>query len=94
MAVHTDYKPDEGHAHTTRISVRVGTIYNHLQEVEVVELQEPGTGWSSEDPLKLVRTFLLQVAVTQTTSRAATRDTHLRQVRVFSPVVTRTVSSA
>ena len=45
-------------------------------------------------PLKLVRTFLLQVAVTQTTSRAATRDTHLRQVKVFSPVVTRTVSSA
>ena len=51
-------------------------------------------GGAVKIPLKLVRTFLLQVAVTQTTSRAATRDTHLRQVRVFSPVVTRTGSSA
>ena len=74
---------------------RVGTNFNDLQEIEVVELQEP-TGWV-EIPLKhindkLVRTFLLQIAVIQNHQQG--RDTHLRQVKVFSPVVTRTVSSA
>ena len=94
MAVYTDFKLDESYT-PTRISIRVGTNFNDLQEIEVVELQEP-TGWV-EIPLKhindkLVRTFLLQIAVIQNHQQG--RDTHLRQVKVFSPVVTRTVSSA
>ena len=94
VAVYTDYKLDESYT-PTRISIRVGTNFNDLQEIEVVELQEP-TGWV-EIPLKdmnekLVRTFLLQVAVIQNHQQG--RDTHLRQVKVFSPVVTRSVSSA
>ena len=94
MAVYTDYKLDESYT-PTRISIRVGTNFNDLQEIEVVELQEP-TGWV-EIPLKdmnekLVRTFLLQIAVIQNHQQG--RDTHLRQVKVFSPVVTKTVTSA
>ena len=93
VAVYTDYKLDESYT-PTRISIRVGTNFNDLQEIEVVELQEP-TGWV-EIPLKdmnekLVRTFLLQVAVIQNHQQG--RDTHLRQVKVFSPVVTKTVTS-
>jgi len=94
VAVYTDYKLDESYT-PTRISIRVGTNFNDLQEIEVVELQEP-TGWV-EIPLKdmnekLVRTFLLQIAVIQNHQQG--RDTHLRQVKVFSPVVTKTVTSA
>ena len=79
----------------TRISIRVGTNFNDLQEIEVVDLQEP-SGWVAI-PLKdinekLVRTFLLQVAVIQNHQQG--RDTHLRQVKVFSPVVSKTVTTA
>jgi len=93
VAVFTDYKLDESYT-PTRISIRVGTNFNDLQEIEVVELQEP-TGWV-EIPLKdmnerLVRTFLLQIAVIQNHQQG--RDTHLRQVKIFSPVVTKSVSS-
>ena len=61
-----------------------------------VELQEP-IGWV-EIPLEhinaeLVRTFLKQIAVTQSHMQQG-RDAHLRQVKVVSPVVTRNVSPA
>ena len=40
----------------------------------------------------LVRTFLLQIAVIQNHQQG--RDTHLRQVKVHSPVTNKIVSSA
>ena len=94
MAVYTDFKLDESYT-PTRISIRVGTNFNDLQEIEVVELQEP-SGWV-EIPLKdmnekLVRTFLLQIAITHNHQQG--RDTHLRQVRVYSPVDTKTVTTS
>merc|ERR1712058_225539 len=94
VAVFTDYKLDETWA-PTRISIRMGTNFNDLQEIEVVELQEP-TGWV-EIPLKdmherLVRTFLLQIAVIQNHQQG--RDTHLRQVKVHSPVTNKVVTTA
>jgi len=94
VALYTDYKLDESYT-PTRVSVRGGTNFNDLQEMEVVDLSEP-TGWV-HIPLKdmnerLVRTFLLQIAVIQNHQQG--RDTHLRQVKVFSPVCTRTVTTA
>merc|ERR1719291_1172375 len=79
----------------TRVSVRGGTNFNDLQEIEVVDLTEP-TGWIII-PLKdlnerLVRTFLLQIAVIQNHQQG--RDTHPRQVKVHSPVTNKIVSSA
>ena len=73
----------------------MGTNFNDLQEIEVVELQEP-TGWV-EIPLKhindkLVRTFLLQIAVIQNHQQG--RDTHLRQIRIHSPVEEKLVTTA
>ena len=41
---------------------------------------------------RLVRTFLLQIAVIQNHQQG--RDTHLRQVKVHSPVTNKIVSSA
>ena len=38
VAVFTDFKLDESYT-PTRISIRVGTNFNDLQEIEVVELQ-------------------------------------------------------
>ena len=94
VAVYTDYKLDESYT-PTRVSIRVGTNFNDLQEIEVVDLQEP-SGWVviplKDMNEKLVRTFLLQVAVIQNHQQG--RDTHLRQVKVFSPVVAKTVSTA
>ena len=43
VAVYTDYKLDESYT-PTRVSIRVGTNFNDLQEIEVVDLQEP-SGW-------------------------------------------------
>ena len=109
VAIYTDYKLDESYT-PTRVSVRGGTNFNDLQEIEVVDLTEP-TGWIVI-PLKvrqegffnrnyiilqdlnerLVRTFLLQIAVIQNHQQG--RDTHLRQVKVHSPVTNKIVSSA
>ena len=94
VAIYTDYKLDESYT-PTRISVRGGTNFNDLQEIEVVELQEP-SGWIVI-PLKdlnerLVRTFMLQIAVLQNHQQG--RDTHLRQIKVHSPVEHKVVSTA
>jgi len=94
VAIYTDYKLDESYT-PTRVSVRGGTNFNDLQEIEVVDMTEP-TGWIVI-PLKdmnerLVRTFLLQIAVIQNHQQG--RDTHLRQVKVHSPVTNKVVSSA
>merc|ERR550517_1095896 len=43
VAIYTDYKLDESYT-PTRISVRGGTNFNDLQEIEVVDLNEPA-GW-------------------------------------------------
>ena len=43
VAIYTDYKLDESYT-PTRVSVRGGTNFNDLQEIEVVDMTEP-TGW-------------------------------------------------
>lgn len=77
-----------------RISVRVGSSFHDLQELEAVDLNEP-TGWvhiatrdSAGNP---VRTFFVQIAVLSNHQNG--RDTHLRQIKVHSPVQQANVSS-
>ena len=94
VSIYTDYKLDESYT-PTRISVRVGTNFNDLQEIEVKDLQEP-SGWIVI-PLrdlneKLVRTFMVQIAVIQNHQQG--RDTHMRQIKVHSPVENKIVSAA
>ena len=43
VAIYTDYKLDESYT-PTRVSVRGGTNFNDIQEIEVMDMTEP-TGW-------------------------------------------------
>lgn len=86
ICIYIDYRLDESYT-PGRISVRAGTHFNDLQEVEVVELNEP-YGWVrimtkdiNEFPLK---TYMIQIAVI--TNHQNGRDTHMRQIKVHSPV--------
>lgn len=42
--IYTDYKLDESYT-PSRISIRVGTHFNDIQEIEVVPLVEPSGKW-------------------------------------------------
>ena len=66
-----------------------------FQEIEVVDLKEP-SGWV-QIPLKdlndrLVRSFMVQIAVISNHQQG--RDTHLRQIKIYSPVVNQPVTTA
>ncbi|GLV35615.1 Anaphase Promoting Complex subunit 10, partial [Carabus blaptoides fortunei] len=62
--IYTDYKLDESYT-PNRISIRAGTHFNDLQEVEVIMLNEP-TGWVhipiKDIREKPVRMFMIQIA--------------------------------
>lgn len=86
--IYTDYKLDESYT-PSRISIRSGTHFNDLQEVEIVDLVEPH-GWivvpvrdvRVEDTP--IRTFMLQIAVIANHQNG--RDTHMRQIKILSPI--------
>jgi anaphase-promoting complex subunit 10 len=88
------FRLDESYT-PSKVSVRCGTNFNDLQEIEVIELKEP-SGWV-KIPLKdlndrLVRSFMVQIAVISNHQQG--RDTHLRQIKVYSPVVNQPVTTA
>ena len=79
--------------HHCRISIRCGTHFNDLQEIEVVDLHEP-SGWLLI-PLKdiqerPIRTYMVQIAVLSNHQNG--RDTHMRQIKIHSPVVNTVVA--
>ncbi|XP_012279713.1 anaphase-promoting complex subunit 10 [Orussus abietinus] len=85
ICIYTDFKLDESYT-PSRISVRAGTNFNDLQEVEVMDLNEP-SGWVicpikdiSDRP---IRTFMIQIAVVSNHQNG--RDTHIRQIKIHSP---------
>ena len=70
-------------------------LLDRLQEIEVIELNEPA-GWVAI-PLKdlndrLVRTFMVQIAVIANHQQG--RDTHLRQIKIHSPMEEKAVTTA
>ena len=78
-----------------RFSIRAGNNFNDLGEIEQVELSEP-SGWVMI-PLKdinsqPIRTFMLQIAVLSNHQNG--RDTHMRQIKVHSPVQDISVTEA
>jgi len=94
VAIYTDFRHDESYT-PSKVSVRCGTNFNDLQEIEVVDLKEP-SGWV-QIPLKdlndrLVRSFMVQIAVISNHQQG--RDTHLRQIKIYSPVVNQPVTTA
>nr|XP_039251040.1 anaphase-promoting complex subunit 10-like [Styela clava]XP_039251041.1 anaphase-promoting complex subunit 10-like [Styela clava] len=85
VAIYTDYKSDESYT-PSRVSFRVGNHYHDLREIEQIYMQEP-CGWvvvKLQDKIhqKPIRAFILQVAILQNHQNG--RDTHLRQIKVFS----------
>jgi len=86
VCVYTDFKLDESYT-PSKISIRCGTHFNDLQEVEVVEFNEP-SGWVQiflkDIRDRPIRTFMIQLAVQSNHQNG--RDTHLRQIRIHSPV--------
>ncbi|XP_044738560.1 anaphase-promoting complex subunit 10 [Chrysoperla carnea] len=90
--IYTDYKLDESYT-PNRISIRAGTNFNDLQEIDVIVLNEP-TGWV-QMPIKdirekPIRTFMIQIAVISNHQNG--RDTHMRQIKVHSPTQGRGVA--
>ncbi|XP_069129656.1 anaphase-promoting complex subunit 10-like [Argopecten irradians] len=86
ICIYTDYKADESYT-PNRISIRAGSHFNDLLEIEQIELSEP-VGWVSI-PMKQVnnkpiRTFMVQIAVLSNHQNG--RDTHLRRIKIRSPV--------
>ncbi|CRL00379.1 CLUMA_CG013647, isoform A [Clunio marinus] len=84
--IYSDYKLDESYT-PSRISIRSGTHFNDLNEIEIIDLCEP-SGWIVV-PIKNIRekpirTFMIQIAVISNHQNG--RDTHMRQIRIHSPI--------
>lgn len=83
--IFSDYKLDESYT-PAKLSIRSGTHFNDLNEIEVVTMCEP-SGWivipirNIRD--KPIRTFMLQIAVISNHQNG--RDTHMRQLKIHSP---------
>jgi len=86
-----------------RLSVRVGSHFNDLTELQQVELNEP-SGWiiihlqeppasenASTTNVAAVRAFMIQIAVLSNHQNG--RDTHLRHIKIHSPVCDATGST-
>lgn len=89
MAIYSDFKLDESYT-PQKLSVRAGTGFHDLKEVQTMELDEP-TGWVTielspsfaSDSTKCLRAHLIQLAILS--SHQNGRDTHLRQIKIFGP---------
>ena len=86
VCIYVDYSLDESYT-PYKISIRAGNCYTDLQEIEQVEMDKP-TGWvviSLKDGNEsLIRACHIQIAVLGNHQNG--RDTHLRQVKIYSPV--------
>ena len=86
VAIYTDFRHDESYT-PSKVSVRCGTNFNDLQEIEVVELKEP-SGWVTI-PLKdlndrLVRSFMVQIAVISNHQQGTTLHIKCSTIKRFS----------
>jgi len=86
VCIYVDYTLDESYT-PLRISIRGGNCFTDLQEIEQIEMDKP-TGWvvinlkdSNDAP---IRACHIQIAVLNNHQNG--RDTHLRQVKIYSPV--------
>lgn len=86
VCIHVDYQLDESYT-PLRISIRAGNSFADLTEIEQIEMDKPA-GWAvislkdnNDNP---VRAFHIQIAILGNHQNG--RDTHLRQVKIYSPV--------
>jgi len=82
IAFYVSHKLDESYT-PKKISIRTGNTYHDLQEIYLLELDEPN-GWVRVSLRnEKIRTHLLQAAVISMHQNG--RDTHIRQIRVLGP---------
>jgi anaphase-promoting complex subunit 10 len=93
IEIYTEYTKDESYT-PANISVRAGTTFHDIQEVHSMELEEPN-GWVTVplappgaevrpgEPRGYIRTYFIQLAILSCHQNG--RDTHIRQIRVYSP---------
>uniref|UniRef100_A0A023FPX9 Anaphase-promoting complex subunit 10 n=1 Tax=Amblyomma cajennense TaxID=34607 RepID=A0A023FPX9_AMBCJ len=90
--VYVDYNRDESYT-PKRIAVKVGSTFHDLRVVETVDLNEPA-GWvhiaTQDSAGHPVRAFHVQIAVLANHKNG--QDTHLRQIKLYSPVQRASVS--
>lgn len=95
VCIYVDYSLDESYT-PFRVSVRAGNSYADLQEIEFIEMDKP-TGWilidlRDDDDDTYIRACHIQIAILGNHQNG--RDTHLRQVKIYSPVNTGPISAA
>mmetsp|Transcript_8278 Transcript_8278/g.9781 ORF Transcript_8278/g.9781 Transcript_8278/m.9781 type:complete len:185 (-) Transcript_8278:174-728(-) len=89
VSFYLDYKLDESYT-PKKLSVRAGTTFHDLEEVHLLELDEPN-GWifvpigeiANHGGQKVLRAHFLQIEVLAMHQNG--RDTHIRQVKVYGP---------
>ena len=89
--LYLDYKTDESYT-PSKISVRIENSFNEMVEAKVVDFEEP-VGWfsialeeknSEGNTIKpYIKTMTVQIVILQNTHNG--RDTHIRNVKIFSP---------
>ena len=89
--LYLDYKTDESYT-PSKISVRIENSFNEMVEAKVVDFEEP-VGWFSialEEKNSVgntikpyIKTMTVQIVILQNTHNG--RDTHIRNVKIFSP---------
>lgn len=88
VCLYVDFTLDESYT-PEKLSIRAGNSFSDLQEVEQIVMDKP-TGWvviTLKDGLDMpIRVFHLQIAVLSNCQNG--RDTHLRLVKIYSPVET------
>lgn len=85
ICIYADFKLDESYT-PSRISIRTGNHFHDLQEVEIMDLNEPN-GWIHIDCRHAnngqgIRAFLVQIAILSNHQNG--RDTHIRQIKIYS----------
>ncbi|KAF3929528.1 hypothetical protein ABW19_dt0203551 [Dactylella cylindrospora] len=87
IRIFLDFQQDESYT-PTKIAIYSGTGYHDLQEVCILDFNQP-VGWQ-EAPLDgvhadgILRTFLIQVCVLSNHQNG--KDTHVRGLQIYSPL--------
>mmetsp|Transcript_32402 Transcript_32402/g.63314 ORF Transcript_32402/g.63314 Transcript_32402/m.63314 type:complete len:216 (+) Transcript_32402:126-773(+) len=97
VAIYCNYRHDESYT-PSKISIRAGTHFHDLQEIQEVSLDEPN-GWlriplrradsgyqeneTATNDQNHLRAFMIQIAILANHENG--RDSHIRQIKIFGP---------
>ena len=94
IGIYMDYLQDESYT-PSKITILSGYSFLDLKVESELDLYEP-KGWKYVDLFdedhNYIRTFVLQIKITN--NHQSGRDTHLRQVKIYSPITESKVPKA